>query len=319
MLITLLFSCHFIKYVMYGNLLRHQSKQTQSDLLQPHLSIFSDITDRNDEPSVRSNRPKPMHQEYEREYNLNIPILLLLYNPNICRPSSNREVKLDKKTFHFLIFYFLAPSENHTQQTRLFMMLGGPSIFFFALLITWCCMTGRRHGVYGQRKTSCRVQGDSADCSHLSLTSIPQDLPRNLTSLDVSHNRLRGIPPESLRPYPDLCHLSISYNSVTKLEGRLCETLPRLQTLDVAHNQILGLREEDLSRCSGLTALILASNRLKLQGEPFSGLQVPNVPHAKQKPFTANVVFGENTAEVYLNRLYKSCREISCKTSENIR
>lgn len=170
------------------------------------------------------------------------------------------------------------------------MMLGGPSLFF-ALLITWCCMTGWRHGVYGQRKTSCRVQGGSADCSHLSLASIPQDLPRNLTSLDVSHNRLRGIPPESLRPYPGLRHLSVSYNTIAKLDGRLCETLPRLQTLDVAHNQVLGLRE-DLSRCSGLTALILGGNRLKLQGEPFFGLQVPNVTHTKQKPITANVVFG---------------------------
>lgn len=197
------------------------------------------------------------------------------------------------------------------------MMLGGPSLF--ALLITWCCMTGRRHGVYGQKKTSCRVQGGSADCSHLSLASIPQDLPRNLTSLDVSHNRLRGIPPESLSPYPGLRHLSVSYNTIAKLDGRVCETLPRLQTLDVAHNQVLGVREEDLSRCSGLTALILGSNRLKLQGEPFSGLQVPNVTHAKQKPITANVVFGENTSEVYRNRLYQSYREISCKTSENRR
>lgn len=231
-----------------------------------------------------------MHQEYERECNLNIHILLLLYNT--CRLSSNREVKLDKKAFHFLIFYFLAPSENQTQQTRSFVMLAGPSSFFFAVLITWCCVTGWRHGVYGQKKTSCRVRGSSADCSHLSLTSIPPDLPRNLTSLDVSHNRLRGIPPESLRPYPGLRHLSVSYNTIAKLDGRLCETLPRLQTLDVAHNQVLGLNEEDLSRCSGLTALILGSNRLKLQGEPFSGLQVPNVPHTEQEP-NITVVFGE--------------------------
>lgn len=265
----------------------HQSKQTQSGRLQPHPSRFSDIPGWNDKPSVRSNRPKPMHPEYEHECNLNIPILLLLYN--ICRQSSNREVKLDQKAFHFLIFYFLAPSENHPQQTRSFMMLGGPSLFFFALLITWCCMTGRRHGVYGQKKTSCRVRGGSADCSHLSLTSIPPDLPGNLTSLDVSHNRLRVIPPESLRPYPGLRHLSVSYNTIVKLDGRLCETLPRLQTLDVAHNQVLGLREEDLSGCSGLTELILGSNRLKLQGEPFSGLQVLNVPHTKQKPITAEI------------------------------
>lgn len=156
-------------------------------------------------------------------------------------------------------------------------MFGRPPLFFFALLITCGSLTGGRRGVSGQRKCLCRVHGDSADCSHLSLASVPPDLPRNLTGLDMSHNRLWAISPESLRPYPGLRHLSASYNTITRLDGRLCETLPRLRTLDLAHNQVLALREEDLSRCGGLTALIMGSNRLKLQGEPFSGLQVPNL------------------------------------------
>lgn len=154
-------------------------------------------------------------------------------------------------------------------------MFGRPSLLLPALLTLCCCMAGRRHGVSGQSRSTCHVQDGSADCSHLSLTSIPPDLPGDLTSLDMSHNRLRGIPPESLKPYPDLLHLSVSYNTITKLDGRVCETLPRLQTLNMAHNQVLTLREEDLSRCSGLTQLMMGSNRLRLQGEPFSGLQVP--------------------------------------------
>lgn len=158
-------------------------------------------------------------------------------------------------------------------------MFGGPSLFLFALLITCGSSTGWHRSVSGQRKSSCSVHGDSADCSHLSLASVPPDLPRNLTGLDMSHNRLRAIPPESLRPYPGLRHLSVSYNTIARLDGRLCETLPRLRTLDLAHNQVLALREEDLSQCGGLTELIMGSNRLKLQGEPFSGLQVPNLAH----------------------------------------
>lgn len=149
------------------------------------------------------------------------------------------------------------------------------SLVLSALLATCCSEPGRRHGASSARKSSCRVQGRSADCRHLSLTSVPSDLPGNLTSLDMSHNRLRGIPPDSLRPYPGLLHLSVSYNTITKLDGRLCEVLPQLRSLEVGHNQVLWLREEDLSRCSVLTELVLASNRLRLQGEPFSGLQVP--------------------------------------------
>lgn len=154
-------------------------------------------------------------------------------------------------------------------------MLLKPSLVLSALLATCCSGPGQCRGASGEGKSSCRVQGSSADCSHLSLTSVPQDLPGNLTSLDMSHNRLRMIPPESLSPYPGLLHLSVSYNTIARLDGRLCEALPRLRSLDVGHNQVLGLREEDLSRCSGLTELLLASNRLRLQGEPFSGLQVP--------------------------------------------
>lgn len=175
-------------------------------------------------------------------------------------------------------------------------MFGGPSLFLPALLIMCCCMTKRRHSASGQRKSSCRVRDNSADCSHLSLDSIPPDLPRNLTSLDMSHNRLRGIPPESLRLYPGLLRLTVSYNTISKLDGRLCETLPQLQTLNVAHNQVLMLREEDLSRCSQLTELIMSSNRLRLQGEPFSGLQVPTpLTHRRSRleEFDYDCSFGE--------------------------
>lgn len=178
-------------------------------------------------------------------------------------------------------------------------MSGRLSLFLPALLIMCCCMTGLRHSVSGQRKSSCRVQGLSADCRHLSLASIPPDLPGNLTSLDMSHNNLRSISPESLRPYPDLIHLIVSYNTIARLDGRLCETLPRLQTLNVARNQVLTLREEDLNGCSGLAELNLGSNRLRLKGEPFSGLQVPMLLPQGRSRLDHYCSFGESTFKVY--------------------
>ncbi|XP_076585568.1 LOW QUALITY PROTEIN: toll-like receptor 3 [Chaetodon auriga] len=142
-----------------------------------------------------------------------------------------------------------------------------------ALLITCYFMTGPHGCVVCQKKTSCHVRDGRADCSHLSLSAIPPDLPRNITSLDMSHNRLQGTPPGSLTPYPGLLHLDVGYNSITKLDSGLCQTLPLLQTLNMEHNQVLLLRKEDVSHCTHLTRLTLASNRLKLQGEPFSALQ----------------------------------------------
>lgn len=148
------------------------------------------------------------------------------------------------------------------------------SLLLSAMIIICYFMTGPYHCVASQKKTSCHVQDGRADCSHLSLSAVPPNLPRNLTSLDMSHNRLQGIPPVSLTPYPGLLHLNISYNSITKLDSGLCKTLRLLQTLNMEHNQVLFLTKEDLSHCTNLTRLILASNRLKLQGEPFSALQV---------------------------------------------
>ncbi|XP_010778202.1 toll-like receptor 3 isoform X2 [Notothenia coriiceps] len=141
------------------------------------------------------------------------------------------------------------------------------------MIIICCLMPGPHYCVALQRKTSCHVHDSIADCSHLSLSAVPQNLPSNIISLDLSHNRLKSIPPVSLSPYPALCHLSVSHNSLTKLDPGLCQTLPLLQTLNMGHNQVHVLKKEDMNHCANLTWLIMAGNKLKLQGEPFSALQ----------------------------------------------
>lgn len=144
-------------------------------------------------------------------------------------------------------------------------------------LLTWVIICyfimGPCHCVARPKKTSCLVQDSRADCSHLSLSAVPPDLPRNITSLDMSHNRLVKIPPESLSPYPGLLYLDVSFNSITHINGSLCQILPLLHTLNMEHNEVHWLKKEDLSHCTSLTWLYMASNRLKLQGEPFFALQ----------------------------------------------
>ncbi|KAK2817242.1 hypothetical protein Q5P01_025433 [Channa striata] len=145
-----------------------------------------------------------------------------------------------------------------------------------SLLLPWAvivCHFTTGHCAASVKKTSCEVNNGRADCSHLSLTAVPPNLPRNITSLDMSHNRLGGIPSVSLKPYPDLIWLDVSFNSITKLNADLCQTLPLLQMLNMQHNELHLLKKEDLNQCGNLIQLNMASNRLKLQGEPFSALQ----------------------------------------------
>ncbi|XP_028454910.1 toll-like receptor 3 isoform X2 [Perca flavescens] len=142
------------------------------------------------------------------------------------------------------------------------------------LVITICYfVVGPHNCVAFPKRSSCYVQDGKADCRHLSLSEVPQDLPQDITSLDMSHNRLKEIHPVTLTRYPGLIHLNIGYNSISKVDPGLCRTLPLLQTLNMEHNQVFVLKEEDMSHCTNLTRLFMASNKIKLQGEPFSALQ----------------------------------------------
>ncbi|XP_008316036.1 toll-like receptor 3 [Cynoglossus semilaevis] len=140
------------------------------------------------------------------------------------------------------------------------------------ILICYLLM-GTHHCVTPPKKDSCLVKDGKADCSHLRLSAIPANLPSNISSLDMSHNRMVRIPPESLKQYPGLLHLNMGYNSVTKLNEPFCLVLPLLQTLNMVRNEVHLLKETDLSNCTSLTWLSLASNRLKIKGEPFSALK----------------------------------------------
>lgn len=151
------------------------------------------------------------------------------------------------------------------------------------MILTSYILMGPGCSVYCQKKTLCVVKDGRADCSHLSLSTVPQDLPTNIFSLDMSHNKLGGIPPASLARYGDLVHLDVSHNSITKLDGGLCKILSALQTLDLGHNQVLHLQMDDLVHCTNLTHRILASNRLRRHGEAFSALEVRRLSDRARK------------------------------------
>lgn len=123
-------------------------------------------------------------------------------------------------------------------------------------------------------KGECRVELKKADCSHLNLKTIPQDLPEDISTLDVSHNRLVELKPSSLTRYQSLEQLDASYNSLKVVPAGLCQATPKLWRLTLRHNEVHLLQVRDLSNCTCLTYLDLADNRLRLKGEPFSGTEV---------------------------------------------
>ncbi|KAG7458649.1 hypothetical protein MATL_G00222870 [Megalops atlanticus] len=144
----------------------------------------------------------------------------------------------------------------------------------FLLLVCWLdllALNSSCHPVH--KKDACEVEGQKADCSHMSLREVPSNLPATITSLDVSHNTLTSLDAVILARYPRLIRIDAGYNSISRLQENVCRVLPALRTLSVPHNVVHLLTEKDLLHCSNLTWLNLSKNRLKLHGDPFLPLQ----------------------------------------------
>nr|KAF6370863.1 toll like receptor 3 [Myotis myotis] len=121
---------------------------------------------------------------------------------------------------------------------------------------------------------SCAVWHEVADCSHLKLTQIPDDLPANITVLNLTHNQLRKLPPANFTRYSQLTILDAGFNSISKLEPELCQKLPLLGILNFQHNELYQLSDKTFIFCRNLTELHLRYNLIhKIQNNPFKGLK----------------------------------------------
>ncbi|XP_067674940.1 toll-like receptor 4 [Haliotis asinina] len=83
-----------------------------------------------------------------------------------------------------------------------------------------------------------RHHGTSVDCRNRNLESIPENLPKNTTHLDMSHNNITVLVGKFLH-LPNLKYLDISFNKLIQLdEGAFKETAD-LQELYLNDNQLM--------------------------------------------------------------------------------
>ncbi|XP_057276318.1 toll-like receptor 3 [Pezoporus wallicus] len=123
----------------------------------------------------------------------------------------------------------------------------------------------------------CQIQDEMADCRHLKLSQIPSDLPNNITGLDISHNQLRQLGPANLTRYNQLVYLNAGYNTISKLQPELCQTVPLLQILKLEHNELHKLPDRAFAFCTNLTELNLGYNRIDIKNDPFKTLENLNI------------------------------------------
>lgn len=174
----------------------------------------------------------------------------------------------------------------------------------------------------------CQIRNEMADCSHLKLTQIPSDLPTNITGLDISHNQLRQLGPANLTKYSQLVYLNAGYNSISKLQPELCQSVPLLRILKLEHNELYKLPDRVFASCTNLTELNLGYNKIDIKNDPFKTLEVSfrNAPFHVNKVSMGNLLYfpvcvqnsclfaSENTQHIIF--LYSFSKEKAILTSQ---
>nr|XP_056711475.1 toll-like receptor 3 [Euleptes europaea] len=125
----------------------------------------------------------------------------------------------------------------------------------------------------GLAGSACKIKKGKADCSHLKLKEIPSDLPANITTLDVSHNQLRTLPPANLTKYNQLVFLDAGFNTISKMQPELCQNLPLLKGLNLQRNQLHTLSDNVFTDCTNLRELNLGFNIIAIKKDPFKTLK----------------------------------------------
>ncbi|XP_044039802.1 toll-like receptor 13 isoform X1 [Siniperca chuatsi] len=99
-------------------------------------------------------------------------------------------------------------------------------------------------------------------CKERDLTAIPDDIPRNATSLDLSLNQLLKITRTDLRCLSKLTAAQVQYNLISHIDDGAFADLVELRTLIMDQNKLTNLTDDMFQGLSKLVMLSLYNNRI---------------------------------------------------------
>ncbi|XP_067248020.1 trophoblast glycoprotein [Chanodichthys erythropterus] len=107
----------------------------------------------------------------------------------------------------------------------------------------------------------CSCESTVVNCVSQNLRSIPQPLPENVTTLNLSGNNIRNLNNESFpRTLEHLTHLYVSGSQVERLDSMVFKNLPNLRLLDLSNNRISEFYVEALPQDSKIEVLNLSKS-----------------------------------------------------------
>lgn len=107
----------------------------------------------------------------------------------------------------------------------------------------------------------CSCESTVVNCVSQNLSSIPQPLPENVTTLNLSGNNIRNLNNESFpRTLEHLTHLYVSGSQVENLDSMVFKNLPNLHLLDLSNNRISEFNIEALPQDNKIEVLNLSKS-----------------------------------------------------------
>ncbi|XP_030628579.1 leucine-rich repeat and immunoglobulin-like domain-containing nogo receptor-interacting protein 2b [Chanos chanos] len=111
-------------------------------------------------------------------------------------------------------------------------------------------------------RCECSVHTRSVSCHRKRLVQVPEGIPIETRSLDLSKNRLRTITPQNFSSLLLLEELDLSSNLIASIESGSFRAQPRLRSLRLRSNQLTLLPRGALAGLGELTLLDVSQNRL---------------------------------------------------------
>ncbi|XP_066298012.1 leucine-rich repeat-containing protein 15-like [Branchiostoma lanceolatum] len=111
------------------------------------------------------------------------------------------------------------------------------------------------------------------DCSRRGLTSVPQDLPTNITTLDLQGNAITNLSQSDFSRYRNLRTLYLIYNQISTIHNKVFHNLISLTVLYLNENQLTTLPADIFEGLGNLRDLSLSQNQItNLPADIFVGL-----------------------------------------------
>nr|XP_017026107.1 leucine-rich repeat-containing protein 15-like [Drosophila kikkawai] len=184
--------------------------------------------------------------------------------------------KLSNETFHKLSnVKYLYLQHNLIKDLPEGVLCDMPSLDY---LVLWNCTKSSDYSYFEMDENGKKCNFPNLQSLHLmgnKLNYIPRRLPLfgpNLTTLDISHNKLEydslellfdlDTPKEEEGNFPNIRFLAMGHNLLKKLP-RMCPLFgPNLTILDLSHNLLESVSMESFDKAQNLESLYLHGNRL---------------------------------------------------------